>query len=78
MSKIKLKSNLLSCLRPGGPDSQNFLEHNNAYSFHSRLAIQDLSSNGKQPIISPDGRYVIVFNGEIYNFKRHKGSYICP
>jgi asparagine synthase (glutamine-hydrolysing) len=34
---------------------------------HSRLAVLELSDNGRQPMDSSSGRYVIVFNGEIYN-----------
>jgi asparagine synthase (glutamine-hydrolysing) len=43
---------------------------------HRRLAILDLSQEGHQPMLSVCGRYVITFNGEIYNFKALRGELI--
>ena len=53
-----------------GPDNQGiWLSDNKKLAFaHQRLSILDLSSEGNQPMHSSSGRYVIAFNGEIYNY----------
>lgn len=51
-----------------GPDDQGSWRDDQACLGFARLSIIDLSPAGHQPMTSPDGRYVIVFNGEIYNF----------
>ncbi len=43
---------------------------------HRRLAVLDLSAEGHQPMVSSCGRYVIVFNGEIYNFGQLKSALV--
>ncbi len=50
-----------------GPDSSGVFIRDNFFLGHTRLSIQDLSENGSQPMYSDDKRYVIIFNGEIYN-----------
>src|SRR6267378_5221793 len=58
-----------------GPDSDGFWTSSKADGgtgvvlAHRRLAIIDLSEDGRQPMVDPDTGNVIVFNGEIYNFQ---------
>lgn len=52
-----------------GPDDQGVWTDNKHCAFgFRRLAILDLSPYGHQPMLTPDGRYVLVYNGEVYNF----------
>ena len=52
-----------------GPDAEGFFTHENFGIAHRRLSIIDLSDAANQPMLSLCGRYHMVFNGEIYNFK---------
>lgn len=52
-----------------GPDGEGIYLDNCLGLGHKRLAIIDLSNAGHQPMVTSDKRYVITYNGEIYNFK---------
>jgi asparagine synthase (glutamine-hydrolysing) len=71
-SKDLLEENLrdaVASLRHRGPDDQGvWLNDSGVALGHTRLSILDLSASGHQPMVSSDGRHVIVFNGEVYNF----------
>ena len=51
-----------------GPDDEGFYSDHDVALGYKRLAIIDLSQGGHQPMRSADGRYWMVFNGEIYNY----------
>lgn len=64
--------NSLYQLRHRGPDFQDYKKFNLDNGFlllgHTRLSIIDFSESAQQPMTSADGRYSIIFNGEIYNY----------
>ena len=65
-----LSSNIydsLNLISHRGPDSYGEYKNDDLLLGHTRLSIQDLSENGNQPMFSDDKRFVIIFNGEIYN-----------
>jgi asparagine synthase (glutamine-hydrolysing) len=52
-----------------GPDGEGFYTDSVLGLSHRRLAIIDLSPAAHQPMMTPDGQYVLTYNGEIYNFQ---------
>lgn len=60
----------IDTLHHRGPDDQGvwFSQDSRAGLGHARLSILDLSAHGHQPMVSADGRLVMVFNGEVYNY----------
>jgi asparagine synthase (glutamine-hydrolysing) len=58
---------MLAPIHHRGPDNEGIYVDNNIGFGFKRLSIIDLSTNASQPMVSKDGNYTIVFNGEIYN-----------
>lgn len=63
-----LAENCVNRIAHRGPDGCGVWQEGGVTLGHRRLAILDLSDNGAQPMAYADGRYMLVFNGEIYNF----------
>lgn len=63
----------LDLMRHRGPDApRGYYAHENFKLGHNRLKVLDLEDRSNQPFWSADGRYVIVYNGEIYNYQELK------
>jgi asparagine synthase (glutamine-hydrolysing) len=64
----KVALDMADALHHRGPDAKDvWIDERGVALAHTRLSILDLSTNGGQPMASETGRYVLVFNGEIYN-----------
>ena len=60
-----------------GPDATGILQLEKIGLAHQRLSIIDLSESGNQPIFDATGRYLIIYNGEVYNFRELKNKLIA-
>jgi len=65
-------SAMVSALHHRGPDDSGVFEDTGAVLGMTRLAILDTSFSGHQPMLTPDGRIAIVYNGELYNFSEQR------
>lgn len=70
--KKELVQKMNLCLSHRGPDNDGVWINDEAAFGHRRLSIIDLSAEGNQPFFSNDKRYVIIYNGELYNYKELK------
>jgi asparagine synthase (glutamine-hydrolysing) len=79
-SLLDTANEMANALNHRGPDdSGGWQDAERAVAFaFRRLAILDLSSAGGQPMVSPSGQYVMVFNGEVYNFEDLRNSLGVP
>jgi len=62
----------LSLIDHRGPDDHGVYFDENIAFGHTRLSILDLSNHGHQPMISEDENYILIYNGEVYNFEEIK------
>lgn len=73
-NSIAIMKSMNDAINHRGPDDEGFfIDHDyQIYLAHKRLSILDLSSSGVQPFHSYSDRFVIIFNGEIYNYQELK------
>ena len=66
---VALVKRMISAQLHRGPDGQKIVANNNNVYGFSRLAIIDLNKRSMQPMVTSDKKYILSFNGEIYNYK---------
>jgi asparagine synthase (glutamine-hydrolysing) len=66
---LNLLKQMTSTIAHRGPDDEGYYVHGNVGLGHRRLSIIDLSPLGRQPMSNEDGRLLITYNGELFNFQ---------
>ena len=66
----------IESLKHRGPDSSGVFNEDSISLGHTRLSIIDTSEAANQPFLDISGRYVIVYNGEFYNYKKYREELI--
>lgn len=72
MQKLPVVKKMNGKLAHRGPDHDGIWQDDTVCLGHRRLSIIDLSAESNQPFLSNDGRYVIIYNGELYNYRELK------
>jgi asparagine synthase (glutamine-hydrolysing) len=68
-SSISILKGMTDAIAHRGPDGEGHVVNGALGLGHRRLAIIDLTPAGHQPMVTRDGRYTLIYNGEMYNFK---------
>ena len=68
-AEMQILKSMTDVIAHRGPDDEGHWLEGNVAIGHRRLSIIDLSCAGKQPMVSSDNRFILSYNGEIYNFK---------
>jgi asparagine synthase (glutamine-hydrolysing) len=74
-SDPSLVRNMTNAMSHRGPDADGFYVQDQISLGHRRLSIIDLSDSANQPFVDYTGRYQLIFNGEIYNFREIKEQF---
>lgn len=69
LSQLDRIEKAVQSLRHRGPDGSGYKIYSNCAFGHTRLSILDTDERSNQPFCAEDGRYTLVFNGEIYNYQ---------
>lgn len=71
-NNLRVAEEMATQIKHRGPDAEGFFNEEGIALAHTRLSIIDVSARSNQPMRSADNRFVLVFNGEIYNYAELK------